>query len=556
MSKSYRPVYHASVPSGWSNDPNGTIYYNGKAHLFFQHYPYKPAWGIMHWGHFTTEDLVHWDVLPVALRPDQDYEALCGCCSGSAIEKDGDLYLMYTAAQPDLQRQCLARSEDGGITFVKREDNPILTADMLSEEVSSYDFRDPRLFKKDGYYYFLAGARVIDLGADEEELDERTRKWDKLRASSSIRYSPSIFESVAQDDVRDEAQGDTPGDSPSEEPHSGVSSKIKSPSVGDVFGQDPIIAGFGNLLLCKSSDLEHWEYVGHLLHRQPQFEEDFYNLNGVYECPDYLVIDGQEIVLSSPQNLPQMDNLYQNVHSGLYLLGKLDFETGRYDLEKIGELDSGFDFYAAQTLHMPDGRPVMIAWKEMWDRNYPTQAEGWAGTYTFPRELSLDGDCLIQKPARELDAFCQNRVSCDSLTVTDDEVTIPGIDGTVARIRLTMEPGTASKAGLKLFAGEKHETLLYYDREEGVLAIDRSKSGLKITGKEENVTVRKLDVGHPESIELEMLLDVSSLEVFINGGRHVMTANVYPDPEDTAVRFFAQGGSAKFEDIEKFDVVV
>ena len=53
-----------------------------------------------------------------------------------------------------------------------------------------------------------------------------------------------------------------------------------------------------------------------------------------------------------------------------------------------------------------------------------------------------------------------------------------------------------------------------------------------------------------------MLLDVSSLEVFINGGRHVMTANVYPDPEDTAVRFFAQGGSAKFEDIEKFDVVV
>ena len=66
MKKSYRPHYHASVPSGWSNDPNGTIYYNGKAHLFFQHYPHKPAWGTMHWGHFTTEDFVHWDVLPVA----------------------------------------------------------------------------------------------------------------------------------------------------------------------------------------------------------------------------------------------------------------------------------------------------------------------------------------------------------------------------------------------------------------------------------------------------------------------------------------------------------
>ena len=548
MSKSYRPKYHASVPSGWSNDPNGTIYYNGKAHLFFQHYPYKSEWGIMHWGHFTTEDLVHWDVLPVALRPDQDYEALCGCCSGSAIEKDGDLYLMYTAAQPDLQRQCLAKSEDGGITFVKDERNPILTADMLDEEVSSFDFRDPRLFKKGGWYYFLAGARVIDKNATEEELAARTEKRDRHLPSSSIRYSPSIFQSVAQNTEQDDAQDG--------EHHSSVAYKVQSPSLGDVFGDTPAVAGFGNLILCKSRDLENWEYVGHLLHRQPEFEDDFYNLNGVYECPDYLVIDGQEIVLSSPQNLPQMDNLYQNVHSGLYLLGKLDFETGRYDLEKIGELDSGFDFYAAQTLLMPDGRHVMIAWKEMWDRSYPTQAEGWAGTYTFPRELSIDGDTLIQKPARELDKFCKNEVTCKSLSFADGEISVRGVSGNVARIRLTLEPGTASKAGVKLFAGEEHETLVYFDRAEGVLVIDRSKSGLKLTGKEENVTVRKLDIGQPEAIELEMLLDVSSLEVFVNGGRHVMTANVYPDPEDTEVLFFAEGGSAAFKNIEKYDVIV
>ena len=497
MSKSYRPLYHASVPSGWSNDPNGTIFYNGKAHLFFQHYPHKPAWGTMHWGHFTTNDFVHWDVLPVALVPDRDYEVICGCCSGSVIEKDGKLYLMYTAAQPTLQRQCLAVSEDGGVTFTKNESNPILTADMLSKEVSPLDFRDPRLFKKDGWYYFIAGARVIDLNASKEELDERTSKWDK--------HAP---------------------------------------------------AGFGNLILCRSRDLMKWEYVGHLLHRQPEFEDDFYNLNGVYECPDYLVIDGKEVILTSPQNLPQMDNHFQNVHSGLYLLGKLDFETGRFDLKKIGELDNGFDFYAAQSLHMPDGRYIMISWKEMWDRNYPTQAEGWAGTYSFPRELSMDGDCLIQKPARELDRFCENKVTCQSLSVTGSEVSVKGISGAVTRIRLTLEPGTAARAGVKLFAGEEHETVVYFDREEGVLAIDRSKSGIPFTGSEDNVDVRKLDIDSPESIELEMLLDVSSLEVFIDGGRHVMTANVYPDPEDTEVRFFAEGGSAAFHDIEKFDVIV
>ena len=159
---SFRPVYHASVPSGWSNDPNGLIYYNGKAHLFFQHYPYKPEWGTMHWGHLVTEDLVHWTALPVAIRPDRDYEILCGCCSGSSIEKDGRLYLLYTAAQPELQRQCLAVSHDGGITFEKEKSNPILTAEMLSQEVSPLDFRDPRLFEKDGWFYFIAGARVLE----------------------------------------------------------------------------------------------------------------------------------------------------------------------------------------------------------------------------------------------------------------------------------------------------------------------------------------------------------------------------------------------------------
>ncbi|MCR5294427.1 MAG: glycoside hydrolase family 32 protein, partial [Lachnospiraceae bacterium] len=159
--KRWRQHYHANVPSGWSNDPNGMIWYKGKGHFFFQHYPHKAQWGIMHWGHFTTEDFVKWEVLPVALVPTEEYEAVCGCCSGNAIEKDGKLYLMYTAAQPEQQRQCLAVSEDG-ISFSKLPENPILTAADLSEEVSNRDFRDPKIFIKDGWYYCIAGTRVID----------------------------------------------------------------------------------------------------------------------------------------------------------------------------------------------------------------------------------------------------------------------------------------------------------------------------------------------------------------------------------------------------------
>ena len=164
---SYRPTYHASVLSGWANDPNGTIFYNGKAHLFFQHYPYKSEWGTMHWGHFVTDDFIKWETLPLVLEPDRDYEVICGCCSGSTIEKDGALWLMYTAAQPERQRQCMAISTDGGIHFEKNPDNPILTSGMLSLEVTETDCRDPRMFRKGDDYYFIAGARVLT----KEELE-------------------------------------------------------------------------------------------------------------------------------------------------------------------------------------------------------------------------------------------------------------------------------------------------------------------------------------------------------------------------------------------------
>ncbi|EAC9468344.1 glycoside hydrolase family 32 protein, partial [Listeria monocytogenes] len=94
----YRQNYHFSAPIGWINDPNGFIYYKGHYHLFYQYYPYDSRWGPMHWGHARSSDLVHWEDLPVALAPDQPYDS-GGCFSGSAIERDGKLYLFYTGCQ-------------------------------------------------------------------------------------------------------------------------------------------------------------------------------------------------------------------------------------------------------------------------------------------------------------------------------------------------------------------------------------------------------------------------------------------------------------------------
>lgn len=161
----FKPKQHFSAPVGWINDPNGFVFFRGEYHLFYQFNPYESVWGPMHWGHAKSEDLVNWEQLPVALAPDKDYDK-DGCFSGSAIVKDDVLWLMYTGhiVNEDgtvSQVQNMAFSTDG-IHFEKIEQNPVATADGLPEEVIANDFRDPKIFEKDGHYYSVVATKHQD----------------------------------------------------------------------------------------------------------------------------------------------------------------------------------------------------------------------------------------------------------------------------------------------------------------------------------------------------------------------------------------------------------
>ena len=169
--ESNRPSFHLTPRVGWMNDPNGFSFYNGKYHLFYQYYPYNAKWGLMHWGHAVSEDLLHWEYLPVAMAPDTPYDG-AGCFSGSAVElADGRHLLMYTGVamgvvQPDgmrydFQTQCVAVGD--GTNYEKYKDNPVITADDIPEGGSIYDFRDPKIWREeDGSYRCVVGNRPAD----------------------------------------------------------------------------------------------------------------------------------------------------------------------------------------------------------------------------------------------------------------------------------------------------------------------------------------------------------------------------------------------------------
>ena len=168
--KEERPLFHLTPRIGWMNDPNGFSFYKGQYHLFYQYHPYSTQWGPMHWGHAVSSDLLRWRYLPAALAPEENYDQ-SGCFSGSAIElDDGRQLLMYTGVRSerledgtkkDYQTQCLAFGD--GEDYVKYENNPILDASDIPEGFSIYDFRDPKIFRReDGSFACVVGNRSDD----------------------------------------------------------------------------------------------------------------------------------------------------------------------------------------------------------------------------------------------------------------------------------------------------------------------------------------------------------------------------------------------------------
>lgn len=261
----------------------------------------------------------------------------------------------------------------------------------------------------------------------------------------------------------------------------------------------------GRALVYRSDNLLSWQPVTELSKAKDKETEGY-----MWECPDFFHLDGEDILLMSPQGLEAQGDLYRNMNQTGYLMGHVNPETKKLEYSGFLEIDHGHDFYATQTMLAPDGRRLMIAWMNAWDSPMYEVEDGWAGALTLPRELHVKDGILYQTPIAEACGLRQEEIFSGALQSGED-VTL----GRKAELQATFDRPAAGRL-LLLTDGEKQLQLS--------LAPDTQRFVIE-RNTEDGERAAQL---HPcAQLKLRIFLDKSSAEIFVNDGELTFTERIY-----------------------------
>lgn len=304
--------------------------------------------------------------------------------------------------------------------------------------------------------------------------------------------------------------------------------------------------GSGQILLFTSQDCFEWKFKKVLASNHNRFGK-------MWECPDFFELDGKGVLLTSPQFMLPQGFEYHNGNGTLCLIGDYEETTDTFTEQFDQSIDYGIDFYAPQTVLMPDGRRVMIGWMQNWDTcNFRSKNEAWFGQMSLPRELFIKNNRLYQKPLRELEDMRCNKVEYHDVTVSGT-IRLDGIKGRKIDMELTLRPGDKNdiyqKFAVRFAQNEQYQTSFSFRPRESVLKVDR-----KFSGSRRAIIHQRRSLVNSKDGELKMriILDRFSVEAFINDGEQVMSAIIYTDQAADGISFFADGTVNM--DVVKYDL--
>lgn len=303
-------------------------------------------------------------------------------------------------------------------------------------------------------------------------------------------------------------------------------------------------SGEGQLALFSAKELTDWKFEKILDSGKGRY-------GTMWECPDFFSLEDRQILIVSPMEMKKEGLEFQEGSNSIYFIGDYDKEKKEFIRDRAYQIDYGPDFYAPETVETTDGRRVLVGWMQNWT-NYLTPADfQWSGMMTVPRELHIENGRLIQEPVRELENYRVDPITYEAVEVSANTCeTLDGISGRCLDMNVKAT-GEWDKFVIRLAADREHETLLIYDKKEGILTLDRSKAGME----KDSIPVRSMYVPAFENgLQLRILLDKYSVEIFANEGRQVMTALLYTPQEADKICFQTDGNALLW--VEKYSIDV
>lgn len=275
--------------------------------------------------------------------------------------------------------------------------------------------------------------------------------------------------------------------------------------------------GFIKLYKAIDNDIKNWQFVGDL---------DFGGTGSEYmiECPNIVFVNDKPVLLYSPQGLDKSELDYDNIYPNTYkICQSFDTETpALVGASEIHNLDFGFECYATQAFNTPDGRALSVSWIGLPDIDYPTDAFDYQGAMSLVKELTLKDGKLYQYPVGEIKSLraCQEDFSDKKETANTYE--------------LELYFPEKSQTELLLFADDNDKGLLLsIDTETGNISLDRSKAGQQYALEFGTKRSCQIDT---KATKLNIFVDKSILEIFVNDGEKVFTSRVFPQKGQCGIR--------------------
>lgn len=263
--------------------------------------------------------------------------------------------------------------------------------------------------------------------------------------------------------------------------------------------------GSGLVAYYQSEDCRSWHYQG-IFFSAVELEQ-------MAECPDYFELDDESVLLVCPQKRDLEKDEDISSYAGYYL-GDLKGKKFK-PRTSIQPLDEGFDFYAPQTFLDPKGRRLMWAWMSGMtaeqEKSCPTRDFGYLHCLTMPRELKMKNGKLFQSPLEEIFQQLMGRKRYVGHQLEISQVSLQSV------IDIIWQEGP-SDFEIDLF---NKTVCLTYNGENLILS---RKSWSKQGVESKTIQIKQLSA-------LQIFIDSSTMEIFLNRGEKVLSLRYFLDNE-------------------------